>query len=90
MSSNNSGNNSQPIYISGNSAGAGQQSFTWIVPNWQTVPITVDGITVDVSPEEKKKNSDGCVCIKCKEYYEFAVPNQVDNTLICWACRHNY
>lgn len=43
-----------------------------------------------VPVEEKKENSDGCSCKKCKEFFEFAEPNQEDGTLICWACRHGY
>jgi len=40
--------------------------------------------------EKKKKESAGCKCKKCKEFFEFAEPNQEDGTLVCWACRHGY
>lgn len=30
---------------------------------------------------------DGCACIKCKEFYKYAEPNQSDGTLICFNCR---
>lgn len=29
----------------------------------------------------------GEVCKKCRDFYPYAVPNQVDGTLICWSCR---
>lgn len=48
------------------------------------------GIDLAVPVEEKKKKSDGCSCKKCKEFFEYAEPNQEDGTLICWACRHGY
>lgn len=31
---------------------------------------------------------DGCYCVKCGEFYHMAQPNQADNSLICWSCRH--
>lgn len=44
----------------------------------------------EATPVEKKKDSSGCLCKKCKEFYDFAEPNQEDGTLICWSCRHGY
>lgn len=43
-------------------------------------------------PEEivNVEYKDGCSCKKCKEFYEFAEPNQEDGTLVCWSCRHGY
>lgn len=32
---------------------------------------------------------DGCKCVNCKEFYPMAVPNQPNNTLICYSCRDN-
>ncbi len=49
--------------------------------------ITFDDIDLAVPVEEKKENSDGCTCKKCKEYYQYAEPNQDDGTLICYGCR---
>lgn len=40
--------------------------------------------------EEKKEKSEGCTCKKCREFFEYAEPNQDDGTMICWACRHGY
>lgn len=45
--------------------------------------------SVPVKPE-KKSYKDGCICTKCKELFPFSEPNQPDDTLICWACRHFY
>jgi hypothetical protein len=33
---------------------------------------------------------DGFPCKRCHNYYEFAVPNQDDGTLVCWSCRHTW
>jgi hypothetical protein len=30
----------------------------------------------------------GMPCIKCKEFYSWAEPNQDNGTLICWQCRN--
>lgn len=58
--------------------------------NWFTYdPQTQEQQTIE-APPEKKKNSEGCACKKCKEFYKFAEANQPDGTLICWACRHGY
>lgn len=32
--------------------------------------------------------SDGCLCIKCKEFFPYAEPNQQDGSLICYGCRN--
>ncbi len=96
---NNSGNNSNgnTIYIGGGGGGGGG-NITWVPNNaqWITVNIpsgqqyTIQGIDLAVPVEEKKKKSEGCSCKKCKEFFEYAEPNQEDGTLICWACRHGY
>ena len=36
----------------------------------------------------KEVISEGCACKKCKNFNEFAEPNQPDKTFICYACRH--
>jgi hypothetical protein len=30
---------------------------------------------------------DGCFCCKCHVFAEYAAPNQLDGTLICWYCQ---
>ena len=49
--------------------------------------LSFDDIELAVPVEEKKRKSDGCSCRKCKEYYQYAEPNQDDGTLICYGCR---
>lgn len=74
----------------------------WVVPG-QTYQVTIGGtgggggggfgqisfddIDLAVPVDEKKKDSDGCTCKKCKEFYQYAEPNQEDGTLICYGCR---
>lgn len=36
-----------------------------------------------------KLGPDGCGCQVCKEFYNMAVPNQPDGTLVCYSCRQN-
>lgn len=36
---------------------------------------------------KKKKESNGCHCKKCKEFFPYAESNQEDGTLICYGCR---
>lgn len=31
---------------------------------------------------------DGCICCKCEEFFNYAVPNQSNGTLICYSCRN--
>lgn len=49
--------------------------------------ISFDDIDLAVPVDEKEEISDGCTCKKCKEYYQYAEPNQDDGTLICYGCR---
>jgi hypothetical protein len=101
--SNNSGNNSNgnTIFIGGGGGGGGGNGITYVPnnPQWISVtytPVTpgqqytITGIDLAVPVAEKKKKSEGCSCKKCKEFYQYAEPNQEDGTLICWACRHGY
>lgn len=43
----------------------------------------------DIIFKKIKFEEDGCKCVNCKEFYPMAVPNQPDNTLICYSCRDN-
>ena len=57
-----------------------------------TVPYAAQWIQLDLdlpAPEpEKIEDSAGCSCEKCKNYCEYASPNQPDKTFICYACSH--
>lgn len=33
---------------------------------------------------------DGFPCRRCRNFYEYAVPNREDGTLLCWSCRHTW
>lgn len=71
--------------------GTGTSNSQWItvnIPSGQQ--FTIQGIDWAVPVEENENKSDGCSCKKCKEFFEYAEPNQEDGTLICWACRHGY
>ena len=72
------------------------------VPNgtWTyTIPYTVTTVTIpvpvqvqldlDLITEEKKKNSDGCTCKKCGEFYPYADPPEPDK-FNCYGCRVNW
>lgn len=52
-----------------------------------TGQISFDDIDLAVPVDKKKEVSDGCFCKKCKEFYQYAEPNQDDDTLICYGCR---
>jgi len=39
-------------------------------------------------PFAKKRDKDGCFCVKCKEFYPFAEENQPDGTMKCYSCRN--
>jgi len=34
-----------------------------------------------------KEDRDGEICIGCKQFYDYAEPNQPDGTMICYSCR---
>ncbi len=89
------------ITITGAGGGGGGGNVVYVPtqnPQWVTVTIpslsgqqyTLEGIDWAVPVDEKKNKSEGCSCKKCKEFFEYAEPNQEDGTLICWACRHGY
>lgn len=96
-SNNNCAGNPGTIFITGSGGGGGGASSG----QWITVPVTTtsgtivftggqitfDDIDLAVPVDEKKEISDGCFCKKCKEYYQYAEPNQDDGTLICYGCR---
>lgn len=45
----------------------------------------------DLTSEDEKEKCDGCFCVKCKNFFPYAIPNQDDGiTMICWSCRSNF
>lgn len=67
-----------------------QGYFTWLI---QTQSLTINLVELANRIEEflesrrNRKHPDGLVCKKCRDFYEFAEPNQEDGTLICYSCR---
>ena len=54
---------------------------TWIAGN-ETGETTLPS-------EEKKPETKGCACVKCREFNEYAKANQPDDTFMCYKCRNN-
>jgi hypothetical protein len=55
--------------------------------------IGISGGKVIITPVEEEDEVDildGCICKSCGEFYQFAEPNQIDGTLVCWSCRNYY
>jgi len=54
-------------------------------------PIQFLNIQLDLEFDKSTpvEESIGCFCKKCKNFNEYASPNQDDKTFICYACRHN-
>lgn len=49
----------------------------------------LDRLELYVLNLKKQKGPDGMFCRKCRSWYQFAEPNQVDGTLLCYSCRNN-
>lgn len=71
------------------------------LPNGNIITIPYNNgwyYTITIPPMSKKEAAkvkpkdgrDGCDCVKCREFYPFAEPNQEDGTLICFSCRNGY
>lgn len=53
--------------------------------NWYGVVIPTSEV-VQIAPTEAKK-SEGASCRKCRDFNEYAEPNQEDGTFVCYSCR---
>jgi hypothetical protein len=62
-------------------------TFTYTGNNWVTDPVPADPVEKKEKKTRAKNEPDGCTCKKCKEFYQYAEPNQEDGTLICYSCR---
>ncbi len=49
----------------------------------------LDRLELYVLNVKNRKLPDGMYCRNCRTWYQFAEPNQVDGTLICYSCRNN-
>lgn len=55
------------------------------------ITAEIEKILMDIDlalPVTEKSNSSGMSCIKCKEFNQYAEPNQKDHTYKCWSCRN--
>ncbi len=49
----------------------------------------VERMDLFVEKCKKKPSPDGMNCCKCKNFFQFAEPNQDDGSLICFSCKAN-
>jgi hypothetical protein len=64
--------------------------FTWLIKNTEAnidMLTLLDRLELYMINVKNKKFPDGYFCSKCKNWYQFAEPNQPDGTLICFGCR---
>jgi hypothetical protein len=64
---------------------------TLTFPSGQWITYTVPGGQVVCDPEDpsvEEPDDKGHNCKSCKEFFPYAVKNQLDGTMICYACRH--
>jgi hypothetical protein len=67
--------------------------LTWLVQEKKAnldLLALVDRLELLLINKRQRKDKDvgGCFCKKCKDFFEYAEPNQEDCSLICYACRH--
>lgn len=77
VSINNSGvmNNGGAIYYTGSTIAS-----TYYIPCSIAASEETDTVADPIA-------SNGCSCARCKEFNEYAEPNQPNNTFVCYACR---
>jgi len=66
--------------------------FSWLIQEKMcSVDLLslADRIELFLESCRKRRQPDGLICQKCKNFYEFAEPNQPDGSLICYSCRQN-
>lgn len=72
-------------------------TYTWNVTttptgNTWTLGVDLSGLPAEeaatAKKPKKKRERDGCDCSSCKNFFEFAEPNQKDEeSFICYGCR---
>ena len=69
----------------------------FIVQAHQSIDIIAAVLQVSIRTLENSKHTlvinksqfpDGCTCVKCGDFYQYAEPNQSDGTLVCYRCRN--
>lgn len=66
----------------------GGESFIIGVDTGVDTDSTTKHVIINKNYKIVKKKSEGCICIKCGDLYEYAEPNREDGTFKCWGCRH--
>lgn len=51
-------------------------------------PVNNVQLELDLGKPEKKENSEGCFCKKCKELYPYAIFPEDGSDFICWGCQN--
>jgi hypothetical protein len=69
-----------------------QSHFTWIIreghANIDLLGLA-DRLEMFLHSQKQKRNPDGMICQKCKNFQPFAEGNQTDGSLICYSCIKN-
>jgi len=80
-------------YTAGDQAMQNTQGYlTWVVREGHAnidLLALADRLELFLENKRKRQSPDGMKCIKCQTFYEFAEPNQLDGTLLCYSCRSN-
>ena len=66
--------------------------FTWLIRESHAnidLMSLVDRLEIFLESRRKRTFQDGMKCQKCKNFYEFAEPNQPDGSLLCYSCRNS-
>jgi hypothetical protein len=85
-----------PVVVPVNPNGQWTWTFPAVPPTQYVNPawIGIDygkSVPEDKPKEKKKREQDGCTCVKCQNFYPYAIPNQEDGeTLICYGCRTGF
>jgi hypothetical protein len=66
--------------------------IVWNSTGWNPAPSAPANVAdlLEQGGKECQKNSNGCICKKCKELYPYSEPNESDGTFSCYGCRHGY
>jgi hypothetical protein len=66
--------------------------FTWVVRegicNVDLMSL-VDQLETFLDNRRARIHPDGMYCVNCGNFYEYAEPNQIDGSMVCYSCRTN-
>ena len=66
-----------------------QGHFSWVVKEGHAnidLLGLADRLEMFLHSQKQRRNPDGMICQKCKNFYQFAEGNQTDGSLICYSC----